>query len=199
MKEIEKATDANEQITIASLKNEVFEEFRFICEENEIDLTGGQIAPRVFGFVLEELNNRLIAPRKEILLYYSDSSKIDKYSNTRYDPIKIYVIYRKILNPLCRLYNQILTIDLFILFMGIEKNILNSIIIYTGNCEAAISKVINLETKTGLKEYLFERKGNPLGILATLKNEHDFENPTANKGEMDANRLLSADNLPKLQ
>lgn len=195
MAEIEKIQ--GEQFTLTSLKNKIFDEFRFIAEEYQIELNDNNIAPNRFLFVIQEINNRIINPNREPLLYLSDN-QIDKYSNTRYDPNKIYIIYSKILKPLCNLYNQIMSIDIFSIFFGIEKNIINNIIIYRANSPLEIKKVINLDERSNLKGYLYERKGNPLGILAVLKSEHNFDNPQSNNNEMDSNRLLSAQNLPRL-
>ena len=195
MEKIEKAE--NEQFTLASLKNRVFEEFRFICEEYQIELNDNNISPNRFNFVLQEINNRIINPNREPLLYLPNN-QIDRYSNTRIDSNKLYIIYSKILKPLCNLYNQIISIELFSIFFGLEINIINNIIIYRQNSPLEIKKVINLDEKTNLKGYLYERKGNPLGILAVLKSEHNFDNPQSNSDMMDSNRLLNANNLPKL-
>ena len=96
---MEKVSD--DRLTITSLKNKVFEEFRFICEEYEIDIKS--ITPLQFGFVLGEINNRIIKPNEGYLIYNQEHE---------YNSKNLYAMYKYILSPLCSLYNQ-LTNDIY--------------------------------------------------------------------------------------
>lgn len=179
---MEKVTD--DRLTITGLKNKVFEEFRFICEEYEIDIKS--ITPLQFGFVLGEINNRIIKPNENYLIFNQDHE---------YNSKNLYAMYKYILSPLCSLYNQLTNDIYFCLLFDIELINLEYIyIIYPDARRTNFREILQKSEETGLKGLLTERKGNPLGLIAILRKAHgwsvdDSLQQTDNVQEISVNTL----------
>jgi len=182
---VEKVTD--ERLTITGLKNKIFDEFRFICEEYEIDIKA--ITPLQFGFVLGEINNRIIKPNEGYLIYNQEHE---------YNSKNLYAMYKYILSPLCSLYNQLTNDIYFCLLFDIELINLEYIyIIYPDARRTSFKDILQKSEETGLRAYLNERKGNPLGILASLTKYHGWgEAENVRKGE--TTQEISVNTLPQI-
>lgn len=182
---MEKVTD--ERLTITSLKNKVFEEFRFICEEYEIDIKS--ITPLQFGFVLGEINNRIIKPNENYLIFNQEHE---------YNSKNLYAMYKYILNPLCSLYNQLTNDIYFCLLFDIDLVNLEYIyIIYADARRSNFRELLQKSEESGLKAYLAERKGNPLGIIATLRKSHGWSIDD-NVRETQTTQEISVQSLPQI-
>lgn len=182
---MEKVTD--ERLTITSLKNKVFEEFRFICEEYEIEIKS--ITPLQFGFVLGEINNRIIKPNESYLIYNQEHE---------YNSKNLYAMYKYILSPLCSLYNQLTNDIYFCLLFDIELINLEYIyIIYPDLRRTNFREILRASESIGLKSLLTERRSNPVGVLAILNKQYGWsENDSVCEGE--TTQEISVNTLPQI-
>lgn len=183
---MEKVID--ERLTITSLRNKVFEEFRFICEEYEIEIKS--ITPLQFGFVLGEINNRIIKPNENYLVFNQEHE---------YNSKNLYAMYKYILSPLCSLYNQLTNDIYFCLLFDIDLVNLEYIyIIYPDSRRTNFREILQKSEEKGLRAYLNERKGNPLGILASLTKYHGWGEPE-NVRQGQTVQEISVQSLPQIE
>ena len=183
---MEKVTD--DRLTITSLKNKVFEEFRFICEEYEIEIKS--ITPLQFGFVLGEINNRIIKPNESYLIFNQQHE---------YNSKNLYAMYKYILSPLCSLYNQLTNDVYFCLLFDIDLINLDYIyIIYPDMRRTNFREILQKSEETGLKGLLTERKGNPLGLIAILRKAHGWSVDDSVR-ETETTQEISVQSLPQIE
>lgn len=183
---MEKVTD--ERLTITSLKNKVFEEFRFICEEFEIDIKS--ITPLQFGFVLGEINNRIIKPNQDYLIFNQEHE---------YNSKNLYAMYKYILNPLCSLYNQLTNDIYFCLLFDIELINLDYIyIIYADARRISFREILRASESIGLKSLLTERRSNPVGVLAILNKQYGWSVDDSVR-ETQTTQEISVQSLPQIE
>jgi hypothetical protein len=183
---MEKVTD--DRLTITSLRNRVFEEFRYICEEYEIDIKS--ITPLQFGFVLGEINNRIIKPNESYLIFNQEHE---------YNSKNLYAMYKYILSPLCSLYNQLTNEIYFCLLFDIELINLDYIyIIYADLRRTTFREILRASESIGLKSLLTERRSNPVGVLAILNKQYGWsENDNVRQGQ--TTQEISVQSLPQIE
>ena len=184
MKKKKKAND--DRFTISSLKNKVFEEFRFICEEYEIDIK--TLSPLQFGFVVGELNTRIIKPNDYLIFD----------SNKQYNANNLYRIYKYILKPLCNLYNQVANDIYFCLFFDIELVNLEYIyIIYGDMRRTSFREILSACEQIDLKNLLIEKRVNPVGIVTILNKQYGWGTPD-NVRKAETTQEISVNTLPQI-
>lgn len=182
---MEKVT--NDRLTITSLKNKVFDEFRFICEEYEIDIKS--ITPLQFGFVLGEINNRIIKPNESYLIFNQEHE---------YNSKNLYAMYKYILSPLCSLYNQLTNDIYFCLLFDIELINLEYIyIIYPDMRRTNFREILRASESIGLKSLLTERRSNPVGVLAILNKQYGW-GVNDSVCETETTQEISVNTLPQI-